>query len=301
MDGFKKATYEEVDIFLTKIVRGGYEPLALPIRVFGVPKNGLVLAQRLKISYPSEVRIVYKPTDADILLDDVLASGQTMKHFTDLNPEAEVRVMFDKRKPEIAALGYIRFPWEDYKKDTENIVVQTIEMIGDDPKRPGLVETPDRVVRSWKELYSGYQIKNPGKILEKLFQAPGSSDEMIIVKNIKVFSTCEHHLIPFFGQASVGYIPSDDWVVGASKIPRLVDVYARRLQIQERLTHEIGSTFWEYVKPKGFGIVMECQHLCMKSRGVNEPNSSLITSAMHGIFRKDSAVRTEFLNRIGLK
>jgi len=266
-------------------------------KVFGIPKNGLILAQRLALHAPS-VQLVEDVKEADVILDDVLASGKTMEHFRRWNPTASLLVMFDKRDDDVLKLGWLKFPWEDYEKDKGDVIVRIIELIGDDPNRSGLLETPERVVKSWLELYRGYTVSNPGLLLKKQFNMHILADEMIIVKDINVFSTCEHHLLPFIGKAHIGYIPDGNKVVGASKIPRLVDAFARRLQIQERLTRQIATTFMEVVKPQGVAVVLECQHLCMKIRGCRESNSSLTTSAMLGVFRVNQAARNEFLNRI---
>ena len=165
--------------------------------------------------------------------------------------------------------------------------------LGEDPARDGLVKTPQRVDASLRYLTSGYQ-KDANQLLNgAMFDV--AYDEMVIVKNIEVFSLCEHHLLPFFGKCHVAYIPNGK-VIGLSKIPRLVDMYARRLQVQERLTMQIADTINNKISPKGVGVVIEAQHLCMIMRGVEKQNSIAVTSSMLGDFKDNLDTRNEFLN-----
>src|ERR1044071_4743604 len=167
--------------------------------------------------------------------------------------------------------------------------------IGEDPTRDGLANTPKRVDRSLRFLTSGYQ-KNPDELLNgALFDV--AYDEMVIVRDIELFSLCEHHLLPFFGKCHVGYIPNGR-VIGLSKIPRLVDMYARRLQVQERLTMQIAETINDKIHPRGVAVVVEAQHLCMIMRGVEKQNSIAVTSSMLGAFKDDQNTRGEFLNLV---
>jgi len=167
--------------------------------------------------------------------------------------------------------------------------------LGEDLKRDGLVRTPRRVAKSLRYLTSGYR-QDPGTVLNgALFSV--AYDEMVIVRDIEVFSLCEHHLLPFFGRCHVAYVPRRH-VVGLSKIPRLVDVFARRLQVQERLTTQIAETLMEKVRPQGVGVVIEARHLCMIMRGIEKQNSVAVTSAMLGCFRRNAQTRNEFLNLV---
>jgi GTP cyclohydrolase IA len=164
--------------------------------------------------------------------------------------------------------------------------------IGEDPEREGLTRTPERVEKALRFLTKGYR-ENPETILnEALFTV--SYDEMVIIRDIDVFSLCEHHLLPFFGKAHVAYLPNGK-VVGLSKIPRLVDMYARRLQVQERLTVQIAETIETAIKPRGVGVVIEAMHFCMIMRGVEKQNSVAVTSCMRGVFRDQLMTREEFL------
>src|SRR6202795_500596 len=176
----------------------------------------------------------------------------------------------------------------------EDLVREMIVRIGEDPEREGLVRTPDRVRRSWEFLSRGYK-EDPDAMLHiALFIL--LYDEMVIVKDIEMFSLCEHHMLPFFGKVHVAYIPKGK-VIGLSKIPRLVEVFARRLQVQERMTQQIADAIQDAIDPQGVGVVIEARHLCMMMRGVEKQNSSTVTSAMRGVFGKQST-RTEFLSLV---
>jgi GTP cyclohydrolase I len=170
--------------------------------------------------------------------------------------------------------------------------------LGEDPTRDGLVKTPQRVDSALRYLTSGYK-KDADQLLNgAMFDV--AYDEMVIVKHIEVFSLCEHHLLPFFGKCHVAYIPNGK-IIGLSKIPRLVDMYARRLQVQERLTMQIAETINSKIKPKGVAVVIEAQHLCMIMRGVEKQNSIAVTSSMLGDFKENQNTRNEFLNLVGHK
>lgn len=166
-----------------------------------------------------------------------------------------------------------------------------IDFIGDDSTREGVLDTPKRVVKSWDELYAGYK-QSPKEILERTFDSDGY-DQMVILRDIEFYSMCEHHMLPFFGKAHIGYIP-DKRVVGISKLARLVDCFGRRMQIQERLTKQIAEAINDHLCPKGVAVMIEAQHLCMISRGVNKQNSVMVTSELLGCMRNHEA-REEFL------
>jgi len=165
--------------------------------------------------------------------------------------------------------------------------------VGEDPNRDGLRNTPERVDRAFRFLTSGYRMNVDDLVNKALFDV--AYDEMVIVRDIELFSLCEHHLLPFFGKCHVGYIPNGR-VIGLSKIPRLVDMYARRLQVQERLTTQIAETINEKIHPRGVAVVIEAQHLRMIMRGVEKQNSVAVTSSMHGVFKENQNTRNEFLN-----
>jgi len=184
---------------------------------------------------------------------------------------------------------------KDLRKNPEKLVRQLIEFIGEDTGREGLRDTPARVVKSFARLFSGYG-KKPEDILKTF--AGEKYDEMIVVKDIELYSTCEHHFLPFIGRAHIGYIP-DGKIIGLSKLPRLVEIYARRLQNQERLTSQIAQALQGILKPKGVGVVIEAKHLCMMARGVEKQGSEVTTSSLTGLFKRDMNTRNEFLKLIG--
>jgi GTP cyclohydrolase I len=174
-----------------------------------------------------------------------------------------------------------------------------LQYLGEDPEREGLLETPARVVRSYAEHFSGYG-QDPATYLAKTFEEVEGYDELVLVSDIEVFSHCEHHMVPFVGKAHVAYIPQGH-VVGLSKVARVVDVFAKRLQVQEKLTKQIADALQTHLKPQGVAVIMQCQHFCMCYRGVKKPGSWTTTSKLHGLFLADSAARMELLTLIGLK
>ena len=179
-----------------------------------------------------------------------------------------------------------------------DLVRRMLQLIGEDPDRDGLRRTPERFEKALRFLTSGYQ-QDPGKLLNgAMFSA--CYDQMVLVKDIEIYSLCEHHLLPFFGKCHVAYIP-DKKVIGLSKIPRLVNMFARRLQIQERLTSQIAGAIQQQISPLGVGVVVEARHLCMAMRGVEKQNSQTVTSAMLGAFRENAQTREEFLSLIRKK
>lgn len=181
---------------------------------------------------------------------------------------------------------------ENQLKGLADSVKTVFEKIGEDPLREGLLKTPERYARAMAHLTSGYR-QTPEEVLNgAIFNE--QYDEMVVVKDIELFSLCEHHMLPFFGKAHVAYIPNGK-IVGLSKIARLVDVFARRLQVQERLTTQVADTLSELLQPLGVGVVIEARHLCMMMRGVEKQNSTMVTSSMLGDFREDPATRKEFL------
>ena len=180
-------------------------------------------------------------------------------------------------------------------EEFENAVRSMMRYVGEDPSREGLVKTPQRVRKAYEFIFGGYT-QDPKEILESaLFSS--SNDEMVLIKDIEFYSTCEHHLLPIIGRAHVAYIP-DGKVVGLSKIPRVVDVFARRMQIQEQLTEQIADAIMETIAPKGVGVVLQARHMCMEMRGVEKINSTTTSSALRGLFKKDEKTRAEFFSLI---
>ncbi|MEA1880642.1 MAG: GTP cyclohydrolase I FolE [Campylobacterota bacterium] len=177
----------------------------------------------------------------------------------------------------------------------EQSITKILELIGEDPTREGLIKTPSRVAKAFEFLTEGYQ-QDPKEILSQaLFTT--SNDEMVLVRDIEFYSMCEHHMLPIIGRAHVAYIP-DGKVVGLSKIPRIVNVFARRLQIQEQMTEQIADAITESINPKGVAVVLHARHMCMEMRGVEKVNSTTVSSALRGLFKSDERTRSEFYNLI---
>ncbi|MEY3337723.1 MAG: cyclohydrolase FolE [Pseudomonadota bacterium] len=182
------------------------------------------------------------------------------------------------------------------KREIE-IVRKLLAYIGEDPDREGLLETPARFLKAWEEYTRGYR-ERPEDILKSFEDGAQSVDEMVIVRDIPVYSLCEHHLAPFFGRAYVGYVP-DQRILGLSKISRLVEIFARRLQVQERLTNQIADALDTHLQPLGVAVVIECRHMCMESRGVRHTGTATVTSALRGSIKTNADTRREFLSLIG--
>lgn len=183
----------------------------------------------------------------------------------------------------------------DKIEEFETAITKVLELVGEDPSREGLLKTPHRVAKAWDFLTEGYK-QDPKEILNQaLFTS--SNDEMVVVRDIEFYSTCEHHMLPIIGRAHVAYIP-DGQVVGLSKIPRIVNVFARRLQIQEQMTEQIADAISKNIQPKGVAVVIHARHMCMEMRGVQKINSTTVSSALRGLFKSDQRTRNEFYNII---
>jgi len=180
------------------------------------------------------------------------------------------------------------------KCHAKEAVIQQLLYIGENPKREGLLKTPERVVKSWKELYAGYD-KDPKDIMTTF--KDGACDEMVVLKDIEMYSMCEHHLLPFFGKVHIAYIP-DGKVIGVSKLARLLEIFARRAQIQERIGEQVTGALMEYLQPKGAACIIEATHLCMMARGIQKQNSTMVTSSLKGVFLDKLDVRNELMRLI---
>ena len=184
------------------------------------------------------------------------------------------------------------------REQAEQAVKTLIEWAGDNPNREGLVETPKRVVKAYEQFFEGYD-RDPEEILTKTFEEVEGYDEMVIVKDIRLESHCEHHIVPILGKAHIGYIPNNR-VVGISKLARIVDVFGKRLQTQETMTSQIANVIQKVLDPKGVAVVIDASHQCMTTRGVHKPESSTVTSAMKGVFKENAVTRNEFLSFVTL-
>ena len=198
----------------------------------------------------------------------------------------------DSRPAKVSALDKNR----PSKEEARDAVRTLIKWAGDDPDREGLLDTPDRVVRAYEEYYAGYR-QDPVEILNKSFEETDGYDEMVVLKGVEINSHCEHHMAPIVGRVHIGYLP-DKSVVGISKLARIVEVYARRMQIQEKMTAQIANTIQEVLQPLGVAVMIEASHQCMTTRGVHKPGAALATSRMLGAFRENAATRREFLAMI---
>lgn len=193
----------------------------------------------------------------------------------------------------MGSMDELLLEYDTSKEEKKDLVRKLISVIGDDPDRPGLQETPDRVVRSWDELFSGYDDSVEKHI--KIFDSDHS--DLVMLRGISYFSMCEHHMLPFFGRCSVAYIPNGEGkVLGVSKVARIVNVFSRRLQIQEVLTKQVGAAIEKSIRPKGVAVVMEGVHLCMVARGVSQSDATMLTSSMLGAFRDSTSTRAEMLS-----
>jgi GTP cyclohydrolase I len=237
--------------------------------------------------------MVDTPEEADVIVDDLIDSGATMDRFVGLYPKKTFFALIDKRTWEHGE-EWVVWPWEQTaEKGIEDHIQRLIQFAGDDPTREGLHETPARVAKAWQFWCSGYE-RDPMEILKTFQDGAEGCDEMVVVKDIPFYTHCEHHLTPFFGTATIGYLP-DGKVVGLSKLSRVLDVFARRLQVQERLTTQVADAIVKGLDPKGVGVVLKARHLCMESRGVCQQGHHTVTSALRGVFKEESSARAEFL------
>lgn len=232
-----------------------------------------------------------KCTDAQSFKDTVEVEAEGLLAAKDLSKAKKARDSL-KAKDALEDGNWLK------TKDTEETIKDSIRdilvYIGEDLTRDGLQDTPERIVKMWSKIFSGYK-ENARELLIKTFEVATEAAEMILLKNIQFYSMCEHHMLPFFGRVSVGYVPVKK-VVGVSKLARVVEVFARRLQIQERMTTEIADAIQEALKPLGVAVLVEARHLCMTSRGVEKQGSVMVTSAMYGLYRYNEAARNEFLS-----
>jgi GTP cyclohydrolase IA len=267
-------------------------------RIFGVPRGGVPAAYLVAGELDVRSTVVDDVRDADIIVDDVIDSGATRERYAKLSA-SPFYALIDKTKEDDFKGRWVEFPWErtDASSNEEEIILRLLQYIGEDPKREGLEDTPKRVLKAWKHWTSGYGRK-PEDVLKVFKDGAKGYKEMIVESPIPFFSMCEHHMAPFFGTASIGYIPDELGICGLSKIPRVLDIFARRLQVQERLTVQTADALVDLLKPYGVGVVIKARHLCMESRGIQQAGVYTTTSAMRGAFLDKERVRHEFLTLI---
>lgn len=299
----------------------------LDIRLFGVPTGGSIVALKLHgrlqnkglhVKLLDEFVSPKEMGERVIVVDDIADTGKTIKPYAEQGADCYVlhksHKFVEDRKcgkendvlswvygAEIAE-GWIWYPWE-HSGAPEDAVIRLLEYIGEDPKREGLTCTPERVLKAWRQMTSGYSVDCVDVLKSAVFSEVGKFtkyDEMILLQGVPFYSTCEHHMMPFFGKVHVGYIPGENGkVVGVSKLARVVEAHARRLQIQERMTESIANDIMTALSPSGVAVVVEGQHLCMQARGVQKSGSVMTTSSMLGVFRENAETRSEFLRLIG--
>lgn len=285
---------------LVSLLFNKLEPLLVPgarLKVFGVPRGGVPVAYLLTAMYVMHFQLVENANEAEVFVDDIIDSGSTMRRYCDEFPGRAFFALIDKTDKNEAYLDqWVVFPWEvtDEGNDESatDIVVRLLQYIGEDVNRGGLLETPKRVLKAWKHWTSGYGA-DIGKLLKTFTDGAEQTDEMV-VRVVPFYSHCEHHMAAIIGHAVVAYIP-DGKIVGLSKIDRVVDAFARRLQVQERLTTQIADAIWEHLEPKGVGVWINARHLCIESRGVQNAESSTDTLALRGVFKENLSTRAEFL------
>lgn len=268
-------------------------------RIFAVPRGGvpaayLVISCLLAADDGIHPILVDDWMRADVIIDDIIDSGATKAKF----PGKPFFALVDKQQQD-KDLGWVVFPWEvtlngDDDEGVEDNIRRLLQWVGEDPNREGLLETPKRVAKAWKHWCQGYH-QDPAEVLKTFEDGAEKTDEMVIVRNIELYSHCEHHMAPFFGVAHIAYIP-DKRIVGLSKLARVADIFAQRLQVQERLTNQIADCINDTLEPLGVGVVIEAKHFCMCSRGVNKQGSTTITSALRGAIKDKPAARAEFLS-----
>jgi GTP cyclohydrolase I len=270
--------------------------------VYGIPNGGFVPAvlvgERLGLPMMEETAFPNVSRERVLVVDDLVDSGKTLDCFH--GPEAPCDALF--RKPHsphylapraISWDGWLEFPWERGRRElpAEDAVKRILQAIDPLPEREGLTDTPRRVVKSWEELFCGYRTEIAP--LFRTFESDGY-DELVLLRDIELYSTCEHHLLPFYGKAHVAYIPKGR-VIGISKLARLVEAFARRLQIQERIGEQVTVELMTQLNAAGAACVIEARHLCMCARGVGKQNSVMVTSSLKGVFRDDPRARAELM------
>jgi len=265
------------------------------LKIYAIPRGGIPVSY-LYAKYFNSVNYVFADkmsSDVDVIIDDLIDSGTTIKRHLEIAPGAYVATPIDKRFDEKYKNQWLVFPWEGTKGEDND----TLEYIGEDASRGGLLETPKRVLKAWKNEWSSGYSQKPSDVLKVFEDGADGCDQMVVVKDIPVYSHCEHHLAPFFGTATVAYIPNKK-IVGLSKLSRVVDIFAHRLQVQERLTNQIADAINDNLAPIGVGIVLNCRHMCMESRGIRRSGTSTITSALRGAILEDARARSEFMGLV---
>lgn len=299
-------TWEEVYARCDKIVmKICSKDLKFPLRIYGIPRGGIIPAslvcEKLNNSFgKTAASLCESPLEANCFIDDIVDSEKTKRWFmeTYLLHKPSFHSLVNKKKSKTDyEKGWISFPWErmDNKTTVEDNIIRILQHIGEDVGREGLVDTPARVIRSWNKLFGGYK-EDPKSIITTFSEE--QYDEMVLVKDIEFYSTCEHHMLPFYGKAHIAYIPKKS-IIGVSKLARLLEIYARRLQIQERICDQVVNDLMSLLNPLGAACIIEAQHFCMTARGVEKQSAKMRTTSLRGVFREDPKARQELLLAIG--
>lgn len=271
------------------------KPLGYVPKLYGVPRGGISAV--LAISGHMSVELVDDPTQCDVIVDDLIDSGRTKEKFIREYPDKPFVALLDKSEDRWKG-QWIIWPWEQGSSHAsiEDNIVRLLQFVGEDVDRPGLTETPARVAKAWEHWCGGYKM-NPMDVFKTFEDGAEQYDEMITRKEIPFYSHCEHHMAPIIGKCTISYIP-DGRILGLSKMDRLVDIFARRLQVQERLTSQIATAMYAGLKAKGVGVRIDARHLCIESRGVKHQHSDTITTALRGVMLTEDATRAEFLRLV---
>jgi len=275
------------------VAYGASGPAGRRLAAYAVPRGGVPVAYLLAPLVPG-LLLVDNPADAELFIDDLIDSGSTCERYCDQYPERPFFALIDKREEGPYHNQWLVFPWEqDGAGSIEDNIVRLLQFVGEDSTREGLLETPARVAKAWRHWCGGYG-KNAKDILKVFEDGAEKYDQMVIVKDIPIYSHCEHHLAPIFGTVSIAYIPNGK-IAGLSKLSRLADMFARRLQVQERLTDQIADALMEHLQPVGVGVLIKARHLCMESRGICQQGHHTLTTALRGAIKDDEQARAEFL------
>lgn len=274
--------------------------------IYGIPKSGSIVASHLAASEPSFLVVVYQPEKADCFVDDIIDTGTTQERYCERYGKKTYALYGKGRQKncivQVPRTTWVEFPWEQEditRKEHQDFIVRLLEELGEDANREGLRDTPARFLKAWREMTAGYTMDITLKGMESSdLLSPADTHGMVVAHDIAFHSLCEHHLLPFVGKVHVGYLP-DHHLIGHSKIPRIVEMYARRLQVQERIGQQICDTLEEVLQPRGIGVIVEASHFCMMMRGVKKESARIITSHLKGAFKDDPRTRQEFLTLIG--
>jgi len=290
--GIKNLSFKEVEE-LARVLNSNLHPSLR--KMYPIPRGGVYAAYALKTIIPSHYEIVDNPNDADFFIDDIIDSGATKEKYWDMYAHIPFVALIDNS--DFILKDWVVFPWEgDAAGGIEDNIIRLLQYVGEDVTRGGLLETPKRVAKAWKEWCSGYE-QDAVDILKVFEDGAETYDQMVTVKEIPFYSHCEHHLAAFFGTATISYIPNGR-IVGLSKLSRIVQMYAKRLQVQERLTSQIADCLFEHLTPLGVGVSIKARHMCMESRGVCQQGHYTVTTALKGVMLDDSSARREFLDQI---